>query len=356
MLACGLKRTLRKCLPFSSSFSLLAMMTGKLIVAFPKMRIQDEGCSLEFKPSEVHQLEGSTVFSFTEFELFPNYPGIYCFIHLNLGGGWSLFKIASRIQACPPPDLISWIQLQVKLDSSSRARNESASSKHREVTVPERSEGVGEANRHEINARTKDRPMVACSNPRKLSPWKSGNRQGLKFLWTMVIVAFRKLVSQKEQHWAQDLDYESEFEQQEVGRLWLLQYYLEEFPELEVEAVLAVTNFESMSVKFAIWDCSFFLDLNCLNFWHEDSELEENQEVEFDLRPSEWLDSFDKNDLPHKLHSFCSTLITGVSWALVILYENLMAEPWSLGFININETAWVEELVLILATTALFLD
>ncbi|GKC37003.1 hypothetical protein Tco_1049387 [Tanacetum coccineum] len=41
-------------------------------------------------------------------------------------------------------------------------------------------------------------------------------------------------------------------------------------PEPKVEAVLAVTNFKSMSVKFAIWDCR-----------------EENQEVEFDLRPSE---------------------------------------------------------------------
>ncbi|GKG01622.1 hypothetical protein Tco_0306327, partial [Tanacetum coccineum] len=75
-------------------------------------------------------------------------------------------------------------------------------------------------------------------------------------------------------------------------------------------------------------------------YLHEDSEREENQEVEFDLRPSEWLGSFDKNDLPHKLHNFVQPLLRGRK----------------LSSATSDETAGVEELVLILATIALFLD
>ncbi|GKA72398.1 hypothetical protein Tco_0778614, partial [Tanacetum coccineum] len=71
-------------------------------------------------------------------------------------------------------------------------------------------------------------------------------------------------------HWAQGLDYETEFDTYKrldvcrgfrlfAGRHRVLVTSVSllpgRVPEPEVEAVLAVTNFKSMSVKFAIWDC-----------------------------------------------------------------------------------------------------
>ncbi|GKB37155.1 hypothetical protein Tco_0882097 [Tanacetum coccineum] len=82
---------------------------------------------------------------------------------------------------------------------------------------------------------------------------------------------------------------------------------------------------------------------------------EENQEVEFDLRPSEWLDSFDKNDLPHKLHNFVQAF-TGAEAGVWFFLSRINARTMSLSSATSDETAGVEELVLILATTALFLD
>ncbi|GJY15351.1 hypothetical protein Tco_0385773 [Tanacetum coccineum] len=70
--------------------------------------------------------------------------------------------------------------------------------------------------------------------------------------------------------------YESEFEQQRFGRLSVLPYYREASCPILIE--------------------SYFLIGNCFDYLHEDSELEENQEVEFDLRPSKvsgW-NSYDK--------------------------------------------------------------
>ncbi|GKB94422.1 hypothetical protein Tco_0980559, partial [Tanacetum coccineum] len=68
----------------------------------------------------------------------------------------------------------------------------------------------------------------------------------------------------------------------------------------------------------------------CFDHLHEDSEWEENQEVEFDLRPSEWLGSFDKNDLPNKLHNFVQPLLRGRKLGFGSFYRELMLEAFCL--------------------------
>ncbi|GJT19808.1 hypothetical protein Tco_0878514 [Tanacetum coccineum] len=103
------------------------------------------------------------------------------------------------------------------------------------------------------------------------------------------------LESQQEQHWAQDLDYEIEFEQQE-GLPGVFQY------------TGGCRAFDEYNVGLSIVD---------------------EPEV-------------DKSDL-------------GGSWVWFFL-SRINARTMSLSSATSDETAWVEELVLILATTALFLD
>ncbi|GJS30343.1 hypothetical protein Tco_0490963 [Tanacetum coccineum] len=79
------------------------------------------------------------------------------------------------------------------------------------------------------------------------------NRPGLQVSLEVTTGALNRK-QQQEQHRAQDLDYKTELN----NRSWT--YFRasvtkEEFQEPEVEAELAVTNFESMFSQIAIWDC-----------------------------------------------------------------------------------------------------
>ncbi|GKG30579.1 hypothetical protein Tco_0423067, partial [Tanacetum coccineum] len=63
-----------------------------------------------------------------------------------------------------------------------------------------------------------------------------------------------------------------------------------------------------------------------------------------------------RNDLPYKLHNFVQPAFTGAEARVWFFLSRINARTMSLSSATLDETAWVEELVLILATTALFLD
>ncbi|GKB86678.1 hypothetical protein Tco_0958950 [Tanacetum coccineum] len=59
---------------------------------------------------------------------------------------------------------------------------------------------------------------------------------------------------------------------------------------------------------------------------------------------------------PSNITQLCSTAFTGAEAGVWFFLSRINARTMSLSSATSDETAWVEELVLILATTALFLD
>ncbi|GKF43369.1 hypothetical protein Tco_0129921 [Tanacetum coccineum] len=170
-------------------------------------------------------------------------------------------------------------------------------------------------------------------------------------------------------------------------------------PEPEVEAVLEITNLESMSVKLAIWFCKVWpwfcmflrtaslalveivpsvlivivspieivliISLMALNgrkigrsnliYNHLRSVTSISLvEICHDKCFHRWVDNFGKNDLPHKLHNFAQPLFTRAGvWFFL---SRINALTISLSSATSGETDGVKELVLTLATTALLRD
>ncbi|GJS02465.1 hypothetical protein Tco_1394093 [Tanacetum coccineum] len=114
-------------------------MTGQLIVTSKNAVIQDGGwLFLEFNLGRF--INGRfNGFSFTEFELFPNFRHI---VLIWEGGGGSLFKIALE-QDVPSGILLKLDQLQIKLVHL-LGKNRICFFIIKKITVPERS-GVGRA-------------------------------------------------------------------------------------------------------------------------------------------------------------------------------------------------------------------
>ncbi|GJV80581.1 hypothetical protein Tco_1516451 [Tanacetum coccineum] len=142
--------------------------------------------------------------------------------------------------------------------------------------------------------------------------------------------------SNKEQHWAQDLDYSLNLNNSEVGRLRL--------PSL-AGCHRVLCHLDVM--------IDFFRSLMVTPLRDRVLDLGGKPEVEFDLRPSEL---FDKKKTSPTVTQLCSTAFTGAEAGVWFFLSRINARTISLSSATSDETAWVEELVLILATTALFLD
>ncbi|GJU18127.1 hypothetical protein Tco_1115815 [Tanacetum coccineum] len=179
--------------------------------------------------------------------------------------------------------------------------------------------------------------MLACNNPRQIH-MESENRPGFQ-------------VSSLEQHWAQDLDYESEFEQQEGLDFFVLPLLARRHRRVrnsvtervprnrKYEAVIAVTNFEKHISQICHFEVQFISSMKLFDYLHEDSETGEHQEVEL-IR---YHRSFLIRMTSPQVHNFVQTAFTGAeAGVLVLSISELMPEPSPLSSATSDETAWVK--------------
>ncbi|GJT19351.1 hypothetical protein Tco_0878057 [Tanacetum coccineum] len=173
--------------------------------------------------------------------------------------------------------------------------------------------------------------------------------------------------AKQEQHWGSGFGYETEFELQRwslsvlplicrrhrvLCHLGVLTWFCM-FSTLHHWCGISIKN---LFLTHRVSEEQLFIDEIVLIICMRDLKKRKNQEVEFDLRPSEWLESFDNDISSPTSHTTLVQRCYGAEVSLVLFYRELMPETMSLSSAIHQRGLLGGRRCIILATTALFLD